>query len=93
MHTPPSASSPSPDDDTASYEDAKEAVSAVITWYGRQLLDARRSGDQQRLEELTEQMKVCTEDRRRLVGAAPQEIERLKVLYTERLRNLGAGES
>ncbi|WP_158835884.1 hypothetical protein [Streptomyces sp. NRRL S-350] len=90
MHTPPSASSPSPEGGGASYEDAKEAVDAVIAWYSRQLLDARRAGDQQRLAELTEQMQACAEDRRGLIDAAPAEIERVVELYTERLKSLEA---
>ncbi|MFJ7250157.1 hypothetical protein ACIQWA_36735 [Kitasatospora sp. NPDC098652] len=91
MHTPPPPSSP--DDGSTPYEAAKEAVGAVIAWYGRQLLDARRAGDQQRQEELTGQMQACTEDRRRLVDAAPEEIEHIKDLYAERLRNLEVGGS
>ncbi|WP_030274329.1 hypothetical protein [Streptomyces sp. NRRL B-24484] len=93
MHTPPPASSPSPDGEGVSYEDAKEAVDAVIAWYGRQLLDARRSGDQQRQAELIEQMQACAEDRRRLIDAAPAEMARINDLYAERLRNLGTGGS
>ena len=92
MHTPPSASPSSPGGDGASIEDARAAIGTVISWYSRELLDARRSGDQQRLEEIRAEMLACAEDRRRLGDASPGEIERLTGLYAERLGNLEAGE-
>ncbi len=93
MHTPPSASPSSPGGDGASIEDARAAVGAVIAWYGRQMMTARRAGDQQRLADLAQQQQVCGQDRERLSEAGPGEIARITELYTERLRNLEAGGS
>ncbi|MFE6869577.1 hypothetical protein ACFVFS_23870 [Kitasatospora sp. NPDC057692] len=88
MHTPQSPPSSSPGDDGASVEDARAAIGVVIAWYGRQMMTARRAGDQQRLAELAEQLRVCGEDRERLGDAGPGEIDRIIELYTERLRGL-----
>ncbi|MGW3045874.1 hypothetical protein ACWC9T_39050 [Kitasatospora sp. NPDC001159] len=90
MHTPPPASSSSPEGGDASYEDAKEAIGAVIAWCSRELMAARRSGDQQRQQDLAAQLQVCGEDRERLVDAGPAEIGRITELYTERLKSLEA---
>ena len=93
MHTPPSASPSSPGGGGASIEDARAAVGAVIAWYGRQMMTARRAGDQQRLADLAQQQQVCGQDRERLSDAGPGEIVRITELYIERLRNLEAGGS
>ncbi|GAA2984670.1 hypothetical protein GCM10010519_18900 [Streptomyces lactacystinicus] len=92
MHTPPPASppSPSPDGGGAFYEDAKEAIGAVMAWCSRELMAARRSGDQQRQEDLVAQLQVCGQDRQRLADAGPAEIGRITELYTERLKFLQA---
>ena len=92
MHTPPSVSSPSPDDDNACVEVAEEAIGAVVVRYGRRLMTARRHGDQQRLEEVTAQMQECGRDRERLSDAGADEIARITRLYTERLKALEAEE-
>ncbi|AUG76855.1 hypothetical protein CFP65_1990 [Kitasatospora sp. MMS16-BH015] len=89
MNTPETPSTPSTGDGAA-YEDAQEVLGAVLAWYSRAMMEARRSGDEQRLEELTERMRACAEDRRRLVEATPEEIERTTELYGERLRDLEA---
>jgi len=91
--TPPFASPSSPGDGGASIEDARAAIGAVISWYGRQMMTARRSGDQQRLAELAEQQQACGEDRERLSDAGPGEIARIAELYIERLKALGADEN
>ncbi|MFG2910921.1 hypothetical protein ACGF13_38475 [Kitasatospora sp. NPDC048286] len=90
MHTPPPASSPSPDGDGTSYEDAKEAIGAVIAWCSRELMAARRLGDRQRQQDLAAQLQVCGEDRKRLADAGPGEIGRITELYAERLKFLQA---
>ncbi|GLW58121.1 hypothetical protein [Kitasatospora phosalacinea] len=91
MHTPPPGSSSSPEDGGSHVEDAQEAIGAVVAWYSRRLMEARRAGDQQRLEELTELLQACAEDRRRLVDAAPEELERVSAQYAERLRKMESG--
>jgi len=92
VHTP-SSPSPSSPRGSASIEDARGAIGAVISWYGRQMVAARRLGDQQRQEELAEQMQACGEDRERLSDAGPGEIARITELYTERLKALEADEN
>jgi hypothetical protein len=76
-----------PDDGGTPAEAALKVVTAVLAGYSRQLLAARRSGDQQRLQEVSARMQECTEDRDRLADAGPEEIERITDLYTERLKN------
>lgn len=88
MPTPPSASSPPPEDGGTSIEDAQETVDAVVIWYSRQLRAAWNSGDQERQEELTALMQEAGEDRQQLGDAGPEEIDRLAALYTERLQDL-----
>ncbi|MFJ9461473.1 hypothetical protein ACIRST_41190 [Kitasatospora sp. NPDC101447] len=90
MHTPPSGSSSSPEGGGASVEDAQEVIGAVVAWCSRELLAARRSGDQQRQQDLAAQLQVCGEDRARLADAGPAEIGRITELYTERLKFLDA---
>ncbi|MFB7672310.1 hypothetical protein ACFC26_12925 [Kitasatospora purpeofusca] len=92
MHAPPPASSSSPEDSGASVEDAEEVIGAVAVWCSRELLAARRSGDQQRQDDLVAQLQVCGEDRQRLVDSGPAEIGRITELYTERLKFLRAAE-
>ncbi|MFD9598456.1 hypothetical protein ACFWA9_37635 [Kitasatospora sp. NPDC059973] len=74
-------------------EDARAAIGAVISWYGRQMMTARRAGDQQRLAELAERQRACGEDRERVGDAGPGEIDRITELYTERLKALGADDN
>ncbi|MFJ2781573.1 hypothetical protein [Kitasatospora sp. NPDC087315] len=69
------------------------SIAAVLSWYSRQLMTARRAGDQQRQEELAEQMQAVGQDRERLGNAGPGEIARIAELYTERLKALGADEN
>lgn len=89
----PSGPAPGPgDENTVGAEEARQIVGAVIAWYNRQLLLARRSRDQQRLEELTRQRQKCMEDHERLQDAGPEEIARIADFYTERLTELGAAE-
>ncbi|GAA0896803.1 MULTISPECIES: hypothetical protein [Streptomyces violaceusniger group] len=75
-------------DNAVSYEEAFETVGAVIAWYGRALLLARRSGDQQRLEELKAQRQKCVEEQQRLQDAGPKEIARIAAEYATRLKEL-----
>ncbi|MBO3681698.1 hypothetical protein [Streptomyces sp. NEAU-YJ-81] len=64
----------------------------VIAWYSRQLLLARRSGDQQRLEEFKARRQECVEDQHRLRDAEPEETARIAAAYTARLKELEADE-
>ncbi|MGW7386896.1 hypothetical protein [Streptomyces sp. NPDC054794] len=64
----------------------------VLSWYNRQLLLARRTGDQPRLEELMMQRQQCVEDQVRLRDAGPEEVTRIADVYTERLKELQASE-
>ncbi|WP_438453081.1 hypothetical protein [Streptomyces asiaticus] len=90
---PSSESTQGPGGDAVSYEEAFETVGAVIAWYGRALLLARRSGDQQRLEELKTQRQKCVEDQQRLKDAGPKEIARIAAEYATRLKELEDAES
>lgn len=105
MHdsTSPSPSSPDPQspsgpapgpggENTVGAEEAHQIVGAVIAWYNRQMLLARRSGDEQRLEELKGQRQKSVEDQARLQEAGPEEIARIADFYTERLTELEASE-
>lgn len=92
---PQSPSGPGPgqgDGSTVGAEEAHQIVGAVIAWYSRQLLLARRSGDEPYLEELTTQRQKCVEDQARLQDAGPEEIARIADFYTERLEELEASE-
>ncbi|WP_382466500.1 hypothetical protein ACFIN9_40910 [Streptomyces noursei] len=100
MHdsTPPPLSSPNPPSgpaperggDAVEREVAREIVGTVIAWYSKQLLLARHSGDEQRLEQLKAQRLECVEDQRRLDEAGPQEITRIATAYTARWKELDA---
>ncbi|MEE6269117.1 hypothetical protein V2E29_26210 [Streptomyces diastatochromogenes] len=97
MHDSPPPSAPTPpsgppDGDDVGREVAYEIVGSVIAWYSRQLLLARRSGDQQRLEELKARRQDCEEDQHRLQDAGPKEITRIAAEYTARLKELEAAE-
>ncbi|MEU7222321.1 hypothetical protein [Streptomyces chrestomyceticus] len=81
-----------PHDDT-SYEAAREIVGAVLAWYSRRMLLARRTGDQQRLEELTAERQQGVDDQHRLEEAGPEEITRIASAYAARLRKLEAAET
>lgn len=86
---PPSGPAPAPGGDNAvGYEVAHEIVGNVIAWYSRALLLARRSGDQQRLEELKMQRQKCLEDQRRLQDVGPEETARIAAVYTTLLKEL-----
>ncbi|PBC72371.1 hypothetical protein BX261_7307 [Streptomyces sp. 2321.6] len=89
---PSSGPAPVSGGDDVGYEAAYETVGAVIAWYSRQLLHARRSGDQQRLEELKAERQECVEDQHRLREAGPEEITRIAAVYTARLNELEASE-
>jgi hypothetical protein len=92
---PQSPSGPAPGsggENTVGIEEAHQVVGAVIAWYNRHLLLARRSGDQRRLEELTAQRQKCVEDQARLQDAGPEEITRIADSYTELLAELEASE-
>ncbi|MGA4953777.1 hypothetical protein [Streptomyces lydicamycinicus] len=67
-------------------------MGAVLSACNRQLLHARRSGDQRRLEELKAQQQKCVEDQVRLRDAAPEEIARIAAVYNELLNELEASE-
>jgi hypothetical protein len=82
-----------PDGGDAGYEMAHEIVGNVIAWYSRQLLLARRSGDEQRLEELKARRQECVEDQNRLREAGPEEIARIAAVYAARLKELEASEA
>lgn len=105
MHDAASSSPSSPDphpssdpaqgpggDNAVSNEVVHEIVGAVIAWYSRVLLLARRSGDQQRLEELKAQRQTCVADQHRLQDAGPEEIARIAAEYATRLKELEAAE-
>ncbi|WP_316782909.1 hypothetical protein [Streptomyces sasae] len=79
-------------ENTVGVEEARQAVGTVIAWYNRQLLRARRSGDQPRLDQLTTQRQKCVEDQARLEEAGPEEIARVADFYTQRLGELEASE-
>ncbi|MGP4091290.1 hypothetical protein [Streptomyces sp. KR55] len=90
---PPSGPAPGPGGgDAAGYEVAHEIVGNVIAWYSRALLLARRSGDQQRLEELKARRQECVEDQHRLRDAGPEETSRIAADYAARLKELEATE-
>ncbi|MGW7261286.1 hypothetical protein [Streptomyces sp. NPDC054834] len=82
-----------PDGGDAGYEMAHEIVGNVIAWYSRQLLLARRSGDEQRLEELKARRQDCVEDQNRLREVGPEEIARIAAVYAARLKELEASEA
>ena len=63
-------------------------MGAVLAAYNRQLLLARRAGDEQRLEELMRQQRKCAEDRARLDDAGPEEIARIAAAYAELFKEL-----
>lgn len=89
----PSEPTPGPDGDTAiGYEVAREIVGNVIAWYSRALLLARRSDEQERLEELKAQRQKCVEDQQRLKDAGPEETARIAADYAARLKELEAAE-
>jgi hypothetical protein len=100
MHDSASPSSPDPqppsgpdgDGNAVGYELAYEIVGTVIAWYSRALLLARRSGDQQRLEELKAQRQACVEDQHRLKDAGPEETARIAAVYATRLKELESAE-
>lgn len=77
--------------DDVSYEVAREIVGTVIAWYSRQMLLARRTGDQRRLEELKAERQQCVDDQHRLEEAGPEEITRIADVYTARWKELEAG--
>ncbi|MEV7470864.1 hypothetical protein AB0O20_30820 [Streptomyces kronopolitis] len=87
-----SGPAPGPAGDQVGVEEAHEIVGAVLAAYNRQLLLARRAGDQQRLEELMSQQRKCVEDRARLNDAGPEEISRIAALYAELLKGLDVSE-
>ncbi|MFJ9523223.1 hypothetical protein ACIRPK_33900 [Kitasatospora sp. NPDC101801] len=93
MDNPPSVPSPSPGDGDGSVDVAQETIGAVIVWYSRQLMAARRSGDEQRQRELAAQIRECGEDRERLADASATEVVRITELYTEHLKILRGGEN
>ncbi|WP_042422175.1 hypothetical protein [Streptacidiphilus anmyonensis] len=84
MHAPEPASS---DGDTTT-EAVQRLISAVITRRQAQLLTARRSGDQQRQDEIDTRLQACLQDQNRLAEAGPEELERLAAQYTEQLNAL-----
>ncbi|MGW1364494.1 hypothetical protein ACWCQP_44705 [Streptomyces chartreusis] len=86
--SPPPAGDPAGDD--AGYEVAHEIVGNLIAWYSRQLLLARRSGDQERLEDLKTQRQQCVDDQHRLREAGPEEVARIAASYAARLKELDA---
>ncbi|MEU1628292.1 hypothetical protein ABZ746_23770 [Streptomyces sp. NPDC020096] len=103
MHDSASPSSPDPQppsgpasgphgDNAVGYEVAYELVGNVIAWYSRALLLARRSGDQQGLEELKAQRQACVEDQHRLKDATPEETARIAAVYTTRWKELESAE-
>ncbi|WP_329169947.1 hypothetical protein OG754_01050 [Streptomyces decoyicus] len=65
----------------------------VLAWYSQQLLLARRSGDQQRLEKLKAERQACVDDQHRLMEAGPEEIARIAAVCTARGKELEAGET
>lgn len=85
-----SAPAPGPGGDRVGAEEAHQIVGAVLAAYSRQLLLARRAGDQQRLEELMRQQRKCAEDRARLNDAGPEEIARIAAEYAELFKELDA---
>ncbi|MFE9427713.1 hypothetical protein ACFYNO_32640 [Kitasatospora sp. NPDC006697] len=90
MHNP-SAPFPSPEGGGgASVEEVDEAIGAVIAQYGRQLLAARRGGDQQHQEELAARIQACSQDRERLGQATAEEVDRIAGRYAELLKSLEA---
>ncbi|WP_432004238.1 hypothetical protein [Streptomyces sioyaensis] len=102
MHDPASPSSPDPRSSSVpapgpgrenhvDVEEAHQIVGAVLAAYSRQLLLARRAGDQQRLEELLRQQRKCAKDRARLTpDAKPEEIARIAAEYTKLFKELDA---
>ncbi|MGK5548674.1 hypothetical protein ACSNOH_28660 [Streptomyces sp. URMC 127] len=91
--------SPSPDrrpssgpaaggDSTARSATAHEIVDAVLARYTQQLLPVRRSGDQQRLQELMTRRQECLKDQQRLKDAGPEETARIAADYADRLKKL-----
>lgn len=90
MHSPESASSPDHEDVPA--EAARQMISDVIGRYNQRLLAARRAGDQQRQDDIDQQLQACFQDQNRLAEAGPEEVSRLAALYTERRAALETGE-
>ncbi|MET9415362.1 hypothetical protein ABZY03_14495 [Streptomyces klenkii] len=91
MYHPADPASPSSDDPgDLDPENAVKAVTRVITWYTRQILDEQRSPtpDTERLEQLQEQQRACVADRNRLADASPQEIARIATDYEARFKEL-----
>ncbi|MBC3844556.1 hypothetical protein GXW82_43565 [Streptacidiphilus sp. 4-A2] len=86
MHASESASSAG--DGGSPTEVARQRIDAVVTWYTKEVMTARRSGNQQRQDALTAQLQACAADRNRLADAGPEEAERLAAVYTERLNAL-----
>ncbi|MFL4496481.1 hypothetical protein ACJ6WD_35365 [Streptomyces sp. VTCC 41912] len=87
---PPSQPSPDLGGDEVGYEVALEILRNVLAWYSEQLLLARRSGDQQRLEELKARRLECVEDQHRLREAGPEETARITAVYAALLKELEA---
>ncbi|GAA3163402.1 hypothetical protein [Streptomyces ramulosus] len=90
---PPSGPAPGPAGDRVEVEEAQQLVGAFLSACNRQLLLARRAGDQQRLEELKVRQRKCVEDQVRLRDAGPEEIARIAALYDGLLRDLEAPEA
>ncbi len=88
---PPASGAGQPHD--VSYEVAREIVGTVIAWYSRQMLLARRAGDQHRLEELKSRWQQCVDDQHRLEGAGPEEITRIADVYTAHWKELEGTET
>ncbi|MFC1405763.1 MULTISPECIES: hypothetical protein [Streptacidiphilus] len=86
MHAPEPASSPG--EGGSPTELARQRIDAVISWYTKEVMAARRSGDQQLQAALTAQLQACAADRSRLADAEPEDVERLAAEYTQRLNAL-----
>jgi len=90
--SPLSGPAPDPDANAVGYEEAFDIVGTVIAWYSRQVILARRAGEQERLDELMAQRRKCVEDQHRLRDAGSEEIARIAAEYTARLSELEAAE-
>lgn len=87
-HQPPPSEPVAGGDHAAGAATAHQIMDAVLAWYSQQLLPARRSGDQQLLQELLTRRQECVKDQQRLKDAGPEETARIAADYADRLKNL-----
>ncbi|MFI6587447.1 hypothetical protein [Embleya sp. NPDC050493] len=85
----PPGTSPEPAD-APDYEDAFEAVTRVIGWYQKRILEETRAAepDTRLLARLTTERRACAADRRVLERADPEQVATIAAAYEARWKEL-----